>query len=191
MKASYLLAICASVLVFASLVRGDGFIVISRPVSPILAPFPYAPLEVSYHHVNVKIDGQICTTSVDEEFYNPNGQTLEGTYLFPVPASAQIDKFSMQINGQETEAELLPANKARSIYEDIVRREKDPALLEYADQGVFRVHVYPIEGNSRKEVKISYTEVLKADSGLVSYTYPLNTEKFPPHRSTMSVSWCN
>jgi Ca-activated chloride channel family protein len=158
--------------------RADGFIVINRPVSPIPAPFPYAPLEVSFHHVNVKIEGQICTTSVDEEFYNPNGQTLEGTYLFPVPVDAQIDKFSMEINGKETEAELLPADKARAIYEDIVRRERDPALLEYADRGVFRVHVYPIEGNSRKEVKISYTEVLKADSGLVSYTYPLNTEKF-------------
>ena len=159
-------------------VRADGFIVINPPPRPISAPFPYAPLEVSYHHVNVKIDGQICTTSVDEEFYNPNQQRLEGTYLFPVPANAQIDKFTMEINGKETEAELLPADKARTIYEDIVRRERDPALLEYADRGVFRVRVYPIEGNSRKEFKISYTEVLKADSGLVNYTYPLNTEKF-------------
>jgi len=170
--------------------RADGFIVINRPVPMPNAPFAFAPLEVSYHHVNVKIDGQICTTSVDEEFYNPNPQKLEGTYLFPVPKTAQIDKFTMQINGQETEAELLPADKARAIYEDIVRRERDPALLEYADRGVFRVHVYPIEGNSRKQVKISYTEVLKADSGLVSYTYPLNTEKFssaPIHEVSIAV----
>ena len=161
-------------------VRADGFIIINRPVpgpGPV-APFAFAPLEVSYHHVDVKIDGQVCTTSVDEEFYNPNSQILEGTYLFPVPKTAQIDKFSMQINGKETAAELLDADKARGIYEDIVRREKDPALLEYADRGVFKVRVYPIEGRSRKQLKISYTEVLKADSGLVTYTYPLNTEKF-------------
>jgi len=187
---SLLLTAFALILGFPSLVRADGFIVINRPATPIPAPFPYAPLEVSYHHVNVKIDGQICTTSVDEEFYNPNAQRLEGTYLFPIPATAQIDKFTMQINGQETEAELLPADKARSIYEDIVRRERDPALLEYADRGVFRVRIYPIEGNSRKEIKISYTEVLKADSGLVSYTYPLNTEKFssaPIHDVSIAV----
>jgi Ca-activated chloride channel family protein len=189
-RALILLSSSALVLAFASLVRADGFIVINRPSFPISAPFPYAPLEVSYHHVNVKIDGQICTTSVDEEFYNPNAQQLEGTYLFPVPATAQIDKFTMEINGKETEAELLPADKARAIYEDIVRRERDPALLEYSDRGVFRVHVYPIEGNSRKHVKISYTEVLKADSGLVSYTYPLNTEKFsaaPIHDVSIAV----
>jgi Ca-activated chloride channel family protein len=174
------------------LVRADGFIVINRPVpgpGPV-PPFAFAPLEVSYHHVDVKIDGQVCTTSVDEEFLNPNSQILEGTYLFPVPKNAQIDKFSMQINGKETTAELLDADKARGIYEDIVRRERDPALLEYADRGVFKVRVYPIEGHSRKAIKISYTEVLKADAGLVSYTYPLNTEKFsaaPIHEVSIKV----
>jgi Ca-activated chloride channel family protein len=156
----------------------DGFIVVTQPVHVPNGSFPFTPLEVSYHHVAAKIDGQICTTTVDEEFFNPNAQTLEGTYLFPIPKSAQIDKFTMEIGGKETTAELLPADKARAIYEDIVRQEKDPALLEYADRGLFRVHVYPIEGNSHKRVRITYSEVLKMDAGLVSYTYPLNTEKF-------------
>ena len=48
-----------------------------RPLPP--APRPYAPLEVVYHHVNVKIDGQIATTAVDQEFYNPNPQQLFGS----------------------------------------------------------------------------------------------------------------
>jgi Ca-activated chloride channel family protein len=190
MKTLTLLLLTACALALAIPVRADGFIVINRPGPVPIGHFPFAPLQVGYHHVNVKIDGQICTTSVEEEFINPNPQQLEGTYLFPVPKTAQIDKFTMQINGKETVAELLPADKARAIYEDIVRRERDPALLEYADRGVFRVHVYPIEGNSRKQIKISYTEVLKADSGLVSYTYPLNTEKFssaPIHDVSIAV----
>jgi Ca-activated chloride channel family protein len=190
-KTRVLLLLAAAIaLTVLSPVRADGFIVIHNPSPLPHQGFPFTPLEVSFHHVTAKIDGQICTTSVDEEFYNPNPQTLEGTYLFPVPKSAQIDKFSMEINGQETSAELLDADKARAIYEDIVRRERDPALLEYADRGVFRVHVYPIEGHSRKHVQISYTEVLRADSGLVSYTYPLNTEKFsaaPVHDVSVTV----
>ena len=145
---------------------------------PTPAPRVYAPLEVVYHHVEVKIDGQIATTSVDQEFYNPNNQRLEGTYLFPIPRGAQIDKFTMDIGGKMVEAELLPAAKARAIYEDIVRKLKDPALLEYADRDVFKVRVYPIEPHSNKRIKLSYTQVLKADAGLVNYTYPLNTEKF-------------
>jgi Ca-activated chloride channel family protein len=169
------------------LAQADGLIVIHEPPEIPIRPGPwprpphryiFAPLEVAYHHVNVKIDGQIATTSVDQEFYNPNSQRLEGTYLFPVPKGSQIDKFTMDIGGKQVEAELLPADKARQIYEDIVRKMKDPALMEYADRDVFRVRVYPIEPHSTKHITLSYTQVLKADSGLVSYTYPLNTEKF-------------
>jgi len=173
-------------------VFGDGFIVVEAPhwhppgprppvwPGPVPPPRPYyfAPLEVAYHHVNVKIDGQIATTSVDEEFYNPNPERLEGTYLFPIPKGAQIDKFTMDIGGRQVEAELLPADKARKIYEDIVRKLRDPALMEYADRDVFKVRIFPIEPNSRKRITLSYTQVLKADAGLVSYVYPLNTEKF-------------
>lgn len=158
--------------------RADGFIVVTQPVHVPPGHFVFAPLEVSYHHVEAKINGQICTTTVDEEFYNPNPQVLEGTYLFPIPKNAQIDKFTMQIDGKETAAELLAADKARAIYEDIVRRRLDPALMEYADRNVFKVRVFPIEGRGRKHVKIAYTEILKNDSGLVGYVYPLNTEKF-------------
>ncbi len=177
--------------------RADGFIVVDEahwwpgprpphpmppiwPPRPIPPPWPYifAPLEVTYHHVNVKIDGQIATTSVDQEFYNPNPQRLEGTYLFPIPKGAQIDKFKMDIGGKMVEAELLSADKARRIYEDIVRKAKDPALLEYADRDVFKVRIFPIEPHSKKRITISYTQLLKSDAGLVSYVYPLNTEKF-------------
>jgi Ca-activated chloride channel family protein len=185
------------VLVLASLwaalgapLYGDGFIVVNQPVHVPWGHFAFAPLEVSYHHVDAKIDGQICTTTVDEEFYNPNSQVLEGTYLFPVPKDAQIDKFTMQIDGQDASAELLAADKARAIYEDIVRRRLDPALMEYADRSVVKVRIFPIEARGRKQVKITYSEVLKSDSGLISYTYPLNTEKFsaaPIHDVSITV----
>ncbi|MSU58865.1 MAG: VWA domain-containing protein [Pedosphaera sp.] len=175
--------------------RADGLIIVDEahwipgprpphPVPPWPRPMPtprpyvFAPLEVAYHHVTVKIDGQIATTSVDQEFFNPNPQRLEGTYLFPIPKGAQIDKFTMDIGGKMVEAELLPADKARKIYEDIVRKLKDPALLEYADRDVFKVRIFPIEPHSHKHIKLSYTQVLKSDAGLVSYVYPLNTEKF-------------
>ena len=84
----------------------------------------------------------------------------------------------MEIDGKQVEAELLPAEKARRIYEDIVRKLKDPALLEYAGRDVFKVRIFPIEPNSKKRITLSYTELLKADDGLVSYVLPLNTEKF-------------
>ncbi len=148
------------------------------PPRPTPRPFTFAPLEVTFHRVEAKVRDQVATTSVDQEFFNPNDRQLEGTYIFPIPKGAQIDKFSMDVNGRPMEAELLPADKARQIYEDIVRRHRDPALLEYVGRDLFKVRIFPIEARSKKRVQLNYTQLLKADSGLVSYLYPLNTEKY-------------
>ncbi|HKS38504.1 MAG TPA: VIT domain-containing protein, partial [Verrucomicrobiae bacterium] len=148
-----------------------------RPVPPPRV-YRFCPLELTFHQANVRIRDLVAVTSVEQEFYNPNERQIEGTFLFPVPKGAQIDKFSMEINGKQVEAELLSADKARQIYEDIVRKAKDPALLEYSDRSVFKVRIFPIEARGRKRVKLSWTQLLMSDSGLVSYAYPLNTEKF-------------
>src|SRR5688572_26470564 len=148
-----------------------------RPIPPP-RHFPLAPLEISSERIDAKIKDQIATVSIDQEFYNPNSQQLEGTFLFPIPKGAQLDKFKMEIAGKMVEAELLSAEKARKIYEDIVRRAKDPALLEFDGRDCVRVRIFPIEGNSRKKVHLSYTQVLKADSGLIDFRVPITSEKY-------------
>ncbi|MGZ5538300.1 MAG: VIT domain-containing protein, partial [Chthoniobacterales bacterium] len=178
MNAKWILALTVGLLGILPRAHGDGFIVIERPIYVPPGHYTFAPLEVSSHHVDVKIDGQVAVTSIDQEFYNPNDARLEGTYMFPVPKGAHIDKFSMEIGGKMMEAELLPASKARKIYEDIVRTMRDPALLEYAGRDMFKVRIFPIEPHSRKPIKISYTELLRSDTGAVTYLYPLSTEKF-------------
>jgi len=135
-------------------------------------------LEVDFVQANVRIKDQIATTAIEEEFYNPNPRQLEGTFLFPVPKGAHVNKFAMEINGKQVEAELLEANKARGVYEDIVRKLKDPALLEYTGRDLFKVRIFPIEPNSKKRITLSYSQVLKSDAGLVNFILPLNTEKF-------------
>lgn len=147
-----------------------------RPVPP---PQPvWAPLEVDHVHASIKVADQVAVTKIEQEFYNPNSRQLEGTFLFPVPKGAQIDKFSMEINGKQVDAELMASGKAKGIYEDIVRKLKDPALLEYAGRDLFKVRIFPIEPNSKKRIKLTYSQVLKSDDGLVNLTFPLNTEKY-------------
>jgi len=146
--------------------------------SRIVAPPTWAALETAFTKADVRIKDQFATTGIEQEFYNPNARQLEGTFLFPVPKGAAISKFTMEINGKPVEAELLAADKARGIYEDIVRRLKDPALLEYAGRDLFKVRIFPIEPHARKRITLSYSQLLKADSGLVNFVFPLNTDKY-------------
>ena len=157
-----------------------------RPEHPWPQPHPWPhprvyhwqPLEVSFDKVKAHISDQVATTTVDQEIYNPNPQRLEGTFFFPLPRGAHIDKFTMEIDGKPMEAELMKADKARGIYEDIVRRLKDPALLEYTDRDVLKLRIFPFEPNSKKRITLKYTQLLKADGDVVSYAFPLNTQKF-------------
>src|SRR6266571_4148964 len=113
------------------------------PPQPIPQPWPprpypaphrrhiFAPLEVAQVKVHSRITEQVAATTIEQEFFNPNSARLEGTFVFPVPKGAHLDKFTMEMDGRQVEAELLSAEKARHLYEDIVRKLRDPALLEY------------------------------------------------------------
>ncbi|MCC6739165.1 MAG: VWA domain-containing protein, partial [Planctomycetia bacterium] len=162
----------AALALVAGLARADGFMQIDRPTREAV------PMAVKYHKVDVAIDNQVATTTVDQVFVNPNGFNVEATYMFPVPAGASVSKLSMWIDGKEMEAELLDADKARATYEEIVRSQQDPALLEYVGTKMFKLRVFPILPNEEKRVKLAYSESLRADNGLCIYRYPLNTEKF-------------
>jgi Ca-activated chloride channel family protein len=136
------------------------------------------PLSVRYHKVKVDIKENAAETFIDQAFFNHLNRVIEGLYIFPLPVGASISGFAMDIEGKMTKGELLDADKARSIYEDIVRKMQDPALLEYMGTGLFKTRIYPIEPLKEKQIKLNYQEALRIEGDLVRYVYPLNTEKY-------------
>ena len=150
------------------------------PVPPRPWPRPqpvFQPMETRLHKATIDIRRHVADVLVEATFYNPNPQRIEGTYVFPIGPRAAVSSFNMTVDGKTMEAELLDAGKAREIYEGIVRQLKDPALLEYADQGLLRARVYPIEPHSEVKVRLSYECALERDSGLARFTYPLLSAK--------------
>ncbi len=136
------------------------------------------PLTVKYHRVSVEVRDQVARTSIDQVFVNNHDRDIEGTFIFPLPENAAISEFALYVGEKKIEGEILDSQEARRVYEDIVRRLKDPGLLEYIGRNTFRARVYPIQARGEKRVQLSYTEILKEERGLVRYLYPLNTERF-------------
>ncbi len=174
MKRVYVLTL-ALILIFGSNAWADGFI-IPMPPRPH-EPFP-PNLSIKYHHVDIEIDNQIAQTKVDQVFINNYHRDLEGTFIFPIPEDASISKFSMFVGGEEIKGEVMDREEARRIYEDIVRRKRDPALLEYFKDRMFKARVYPIPAHGETRIKLDYSEILKLNGGICGYRYTLNTEKF-------------
>ena len=141
---------------------------------PIPQPLPNA-LPVKSIQLDTKITGQVATTHVEQVFRNDTSYTLEGTYFFPIPETASIVNFAIWENGKKLVGEVRSREEARRIYDEIVRRQRDPGLLEYAGKNLFQASIFPIPPNSDKKLELTYTEVLKAESGTVAYRYPLGT----------------
>ncbi len=155
--------------------------------------FPYfqnAGVLLRSHRVTVEIDNQVATTRIEQVFFNDSSVMAEGNYIFPLPVGAAVSDLVMWVNGQPVEAQILDADQARAIYDQIVRQMRDPALLEYVGAGAIQASVFPIQPNSEVKIEIEYGQLLTIENGLVKYEYPLRTDQFtrrPVENMSISV----
>ena len=122
--------------------------------------------------VTIDAERRVAVFEVEEVFRNRTGALMEGDYVYPIPAEAVFTNFSLFMGEQEMRGEMLPAEQARSIYEEIVRRRKDPALIELVGHGMLRARVFPIEPGDERRVILRYTQVLGRDGDMYRLRYP-------------------
>ena len=53
----------------------------------------------------------MATTHVEQLFRNDNNYTVEGTYIFPIPAEAAVNDFAMWIDGERVAGKVLSAEQ--------------------------------------------------------------------------------
>jgi uncharacterized protein YegL len=110
--------------------------------------------------VRVEVTGNVATVVVDEWFQS-NGPALgEVDYLYPLPRDAVFTSFSLYQGEEELRGEIMDAQRAREIYQEIVRRRKDPALIELVGQGLLRARVFPLEPGEARRVTLRFTQLL-------------------------------
>lgn len=139
---------------------------------------PVATYRIKKIEINSRIDGQVAVTQVSQTFVNTGRRQIEASFVFPLPYDGAVDRMTFLVNGKEYEAKLLAADKAREIYEGYMRRNQDPALLEWMGQGMFKTSVFPIPPGAERTVEISYTQLLRQDAGVNDYLIPLSTAKY-------------
>jgi Ca-activated chloride channel family protein len=134
-----------------------------------------APLALRHHRVNVTVENGTAVTTVESVFHNASSRPLEATFLLPMPEQAAILEFAMWMNGQRVKGEVLDRGRARSVYEGIVRRMRDPGLIEWAGHSLFQARIFPVPARGDQKIEISWTQVLPYEDGVYRYVYPLKT----------------
>ncbi len=143
-------------------------------------------LPVKSIKIDTRISSQVATTHVEQVFRNDTPATLEGTYFFPIPESASVTEFAIWDGDRRLVGEVRTREEARQIYDEIVRRQRDPGLLEYAGKDLFQASIFPIPPHSDKKLELTYTQVVRAEGGTVSYRYPLGTGRQAAEIGTVS-----
>jgi hypothetical protein len=130
------------------------------------APQEFSPIYVERHIVKVTVVDGVAITEMDQIFRNPNRQALEGTYLCPLRVGTVVDRFSIYMNDQEVKAEVLARDRARAVYERIVRRVEDPGLVELIAGKTphIQARLFPIPGRGIMRVKMRFVEALQSFS---------------------------
>ena len=128
--------------------------------------------------VHARISDQVAQVQVSQSFVNTGSGLMEVQFLFPLPYDGAIDQLTLLVDGKEILGRLMPARDARSVYEGIVRSNRDPALLEWIGMGLFQTSVFPVPPGAERKVILRYNQLLRKDHGLTDFLFPLSTAKY-------------
>ena len=143
----------------------------SRPYAFALAASPQ-PIRVELVKVSIAIVDQSARTVLEVAVTNPDAQPQEAVLLLPVPEGAAISAFAFDGTASEPTAKLLPRDEARRVYDQIVQKLRDPALLEFAGSQLVRSSVFPVPARGAQKLRLVYEHVLERDGARIDYVLP-------------------
>jgi len=171
-----------SYLVFGCLILSPSILSAQQLKKPpvLLAKAPKgkksSPLKVSQFSANVIVTGNTAQTTMTLTFRNDTDRVLEGELVFPLNEGTTISGYALEVNGKMREGVVVEKNFARTAYEETIRKEIDPGLVEWTKGNNFRTRIYPIPAKGTKKVSISYEETLRdsaKDTKNLAYSLPL------------------
>ena len=173
-------------------VMGQGLLVdvhpdhhyrLPRPIiHPPHPPRPPVPPASSYRikqlEMNATLSDQVARVQVSQTFVNTGNRTMEVCFMFPIPYDGAIDRLTLLVDGKEYDGKVLDREEARRIYEGYIRRNRDPALLEWMGSGMFKTSVFPVPAGAERTVTLRYSQVCPRVGGLTELLLPLSTAKY-------------
>src|SRR5215204_3428077 len=133
-------------------------------VNPVRPPCPPASAVVrTRSDVRVELVDRVLRYEIEERFVNRGSLIGEADYLFPLPKGAAFQDLKLSIDGEMVAGETLGAAEARRIYEEIVRRQRDPALVEWMGRGLLRTRIFPIQPGEERRIIVRLQAVAERE----------------------------
>ncbi|MCU0675689.1 MAG: hypothetical protein MUE69_23215 [Myxococcota bacterium] len=136
------------------------------------------PLVVRRMDVNVRVVGDLAITEIEQEYFNPASEVVEGLYRLRVPEGAVLQRFAVDRDGRLVDGYVREKQQAEAAYEAQVYRGStlDPALLEWIAPGEYQARIYPIAPGATRKIAVRWASWLERPSadGPALYRLPLS-----------------
>jgi hypothetical protein len=125
-------------------------------------------------------------------WYNST-DSLEIVLDFDLPANSMIIDSWLWIGDKISKATILDKWSASSIYENIVKRRKDPSILTKISDMQYELRIFPMAGNEKRKIKLTYLVPVTWNNDNIYAPIPneiLRTSKYDPS-SLFVFAWEN
>ena len=131
-----------------------------------------AGLRITLVAASVGIVEQVATTTIEVALANQSDRRQQAELILPVPDGAAVGGFAFEGKAHKPTAEVLPKAEAQRIYEGLVAKTRDPALVEFIGYNLVRSSVFPVEARGTQKIRLTYSQVLPATGDRVDYYLP-------------------
>jgi Ca-activated chloride channel family protein len=118
---------------------------------------------------------------------SPGGPGVEGRIVFPVPAGSSVTDLVLSGGPETLEGRILDADQATLLYEDIVARLIDPALLRSLEGDLYEVRAFPVPPGEDRQVSFTVTTPLLAEGQEAIVSVPWSRMSPRPASGQVSV----
>ncbi|HEX7276956.1 MAG TPA: VIT domain-containing protein, partial [Acidimicrobiales bacterium] len=129
---------------------------------------PLIAMDVAAH-----VTGLLATTRVTQTFVNVLDESIEATYVFPLPDRAAVTSFVATLADRRIVGVLEERQQARDDYDAAIAAGQRAALLEEDRPGVFSAKVGNLRPGETAVVEVTLAGPLPYDDGEATFRFPL------------------
>ena len=128
-------------------------------VSLIVPSMAQSNIESDYMNIDANIHDGYAITTVEEKLDNTGNSSVTDKFQFLIPEGAFMSAFSITIDGEEYQADILENEEAQQKFAEAVSRGRTAGLLETRDTELFSYSLN-FEANQSIIVKLTYEQAL-------------------------------
>ncbi|MHC4482936.1 MAG: VIT domain-containing protein, partial [Planctomycetota bacterium] len=147
-------------------------VIVPQSRARAFAPERRGAIEITKISALVDILESTATTTIEIRLHNTGNRREEAELIVPVPDGAVVRGFAYDGPGGEITAQVLPKDEAKRIYQQLVSKIRDPALVEFVGYNLIRSSVFPVEARGKQKIRLTYEHLLEVDGNRVDYVLP-------------------